>query len=137
MSIQQPNDNDLLNSPNHGLSHRVIANDDAAPVQSITVDSNGVTSLTYAVTLAYVAKTANYTITTSDYQIECTANTFTLTLPTAVSIAGRVYSIKNTGSGAITLEGDGTETIDGELNQTVNQWDNISVMSNGTNWIII
>ena len=39
--IQQPLDNDKLNSPSHGFSHRVFANDDAAPVQSIVVDSTG------------------------------------------------------------------------------------------------
>ncbi len=41
MTILQPNDNDLLSSPNHGLSHRVFANDDSAPVKSIIVDSDG------------------------------------------------------------------------------------------------
>ena len=86
---------------------------------------------------AYVAKTANYTLTASDYQIECTANSFTLTLPTAVGIEGRVYSMKNTGAGSITIDGDGTETIDGELTQTIEQWDNIKIMSNNANWIII
>jgi hypothetical protein len=45
MAIQQPITTDGLNSPDHSLSHRVFANDDAAPVQSITVDSNGIASL--------------------------------------------------------------------------------------------
>jgi len=41
MSIQQPLDTDKLNLPSHGLSHRVFANDDSAPVKSIIVDSDG------------------------------------------------------------------------------------------------
>ena len=41
MSIQQPQSTDYLNSPDHSLSHRVFANDNAAPVQTICVDSSG------------------------------------------------------------------------------------------------
>jgi len=41
MTIQQPASISLQNSPDHSLSHRVFANDDAAPVLSITVDSSG------------------------------------------------------------------------------------------------
>lgn len=85
----------------------------------------------------YIAKTANYTLTETDYQIECTANTFTITLPTAVGIQGRVYSIKNSGTGTITIDADGTQTIDGELTQTIEQWENIKIMSTNSNWIII
>jgi len=41
MTIQQPAGTDKQNSPDHSLSHRVFANDDAAPAQSIVVDSGG------------------------------------------------------------------------------------------------
>lgn len=85
---------------------------------------------------SYVAKTATYTLTGSDYMVECTTNTFTVTLPTAVGLSGRLYSVKNTGTGTITLEGDGAETIDGAANKSIAQWENITVMSNGANWII-
>ncbi len=39
--IQQPQSTDKLNLPSHSLSHRVFANDDAAPAQIIVVDSAG------------------------------------------------------------------------------------------------
>ena len=96
-----------------------------------TLDVNG------SVSKAYVAKTANYTLTDDDYQIDCTANTFTLTLPTAVGITGREYSIKNSGTGVITVDGATNETIDGDLTTEVNQYENLKIMSNGTNWIVI
>jgi len=60
MAIQQPASDDKLNSPDHALSHRVFANDDSAPVQSVVVDSDGVASINYAINYAYVAKTATY-----------------------------------------------------------------------------
>jgi len=87
--------------------------------------------------VAYRAINAIYSIDATDYQIECTANTFTVTLPTAAGITGRAYSIKNTGAGVITVACNGAETIDSIATQTLNQWDNIVVLSNGANWIII
>jgi hypothetical protein len=85
---------------------------------------------------AYTAKTANYLAGPLDYQIECTANSFTVTLPTAVGVTGKVYSIKNSGTGVITLATTSSQTIDGSLTQTLTQYDNLVVFSNGANWII-
>ena len=90
------------------------------------------------VNLAYTAKTANYTATATDYTINCTSGTFTVTLPTAVGIAGKIYVIKNSGTGVITVDGDGAETIDGDVNYALSsQYESISVQSNGANWVII
>lgn len=79
---------------------------------------------------------STYTIGANDYFIECTANTFTVNLPAATTISGKVYVIKNIGSGVITVDANGSETIDGSLTKTLNQNDVIQVTSNGTNWII-
>jgi len=87
--------------------------------------------------LAYVAKTATYTFSASDYTVNCTANTFTVNLPTAVGITGRIYVLKNSGTGVITLDADGTETIDGLLTKSLNQWSSLMVQSDGANWIIL
>jgi hypothetical protein len=84
----------------------------------------------------YRAVTAAYSIVVSDYQIEATANTFTITLPDATGVAGDAYSIKNSGTGIITVDTTSAQTIDGALTQTLTQWDNLTVMSNGTGWII-
>ena len=85
----------------------------------------------------YVAKTATYTATISDYTINCTANTFTVTLPTAVGITGRIYIVKNSGVGVITVDGDGSETIDGAATVVLGtQYESLTVMSTGASWII-
>jgi len=87
---------------------------------------------------SYVAKTGTYTITEEDYLIDCTANSFTLTLPTAVGITGREYRIKNSGTGTITVDGNGTETIDGGLTADLTeQYESITVVSTGSNWIVV
>ena len=86
----------------------------------------------------YVAKTGTYTAGASDFVINCTANTFTVTLPTAVGIAGKQYCVKNTGSGVITVDADGAETIDGQANKILSvQYESVWVISTGANWIII
>jgi hypothetical protein len=86
---------------------------------------------------AYKAVSANYTALPGDYQIECTVNSLTVTLPTAVGITGKIYSVKNSGTGTITLATTSSQTIDGALTQTLTQWDNLVVFSNGANWIIV
>lgn len=90
-----------------------------------------------SLSLPYRAINAIRTLDETDYQIECTANTFDITLPSAIDITGRVYSIKNSGVGVITIKCDGAETIDGEVSQEISQWENIMMVSNGANWIII
>jgi hypothetical protein len=86
---------------------------------------------------AYVAKTGTYGIATTDYCINCTANTFTVTLPTAVGVTGQVYVVKNSGAGTITLATTSSQTIDGTTTKTLAQFASYMVMSNGANWIII
>ena len=44
MAISQPVANDFLNSPDHSLSHRVFANDNASPAQALIVDASGNTT---------------------------------------------------------------------------------------------
>lgn len=90
-----------------------------------------------AIRTTYSGYVAAHTITAADNIVDCTSGTFTVTLPTAVSIAGRQYIIKNSGAGTITLEGDGTETIDGALNVTLATKKCYTVVSDGSNWIII
>lgn len=85
----------------------------------------------------YLAKSANYTMVDADYLVECTANTFTISLPTAVGIVGKEYVIKNSGTGTITVDPAGSETIDGDATKELVQYDAMKIMSNGTNWIIV
>jgi len=92
-----------------------------------------------SVVFGYVAKTANYTVGVDDYTIDCTSGTFTVTLPTAVGIEGKVYNIKNSGTGLITIATTSSQTIDGysSLDITLSRYDSLLVQSNGANWIIL
>lgn len=87
---------------------------------------------------SYVAKTGTYTASATDYTIDCTSGTFTVNLPTAVGITGRIYVVKNSGAGTITIDGNASETIDGATTQAISvQYKSFTIQSNGANWIII
>ena len=105
----------------------------------LTLGSAGVATLATAIELPLVTKTANYTLTSSDYTVVATSGTFTFTLPTAVGCTGRIYNLKNTGSGVITINTTSSQTIDANASGalTLNQWDNLTIQSDGSNWIIL
>ncbi len=86
----------------------------------------------------YTSQSATYAILTTDEVIECTANTFTVTLPTAVSVASKRYTIKNTGAGTVTVATTSAQTIDGATTASIAQhYQSITVVSNGVNWLLI
>lgn len=126
-------------------SGKLLFGNSSGSAPGITISSNkiGLSTVTPnstlqnmgSTSLAYVAKTANYTATDADYTIDCTANSFTITLPTAVGIQGRIYIIKNTGAGTITLATTSSQTIDGASPGTVAAGTVIVLQSTNANWI--
>jgi hypothetical protein len=87
-------------------------------------------------------QTANYTALNTDYLIPCDSSggTFTVTLPAASGNSGLELFIKKIDSSfiAVTIEGDGSETIDGAANTTLNtQNEGIIVICDGANWQIV
>lgn len=89
------------------------------------------------ITYPLTAVSDTYTIGVDDYFIECTTNTFTVTLPTAVGVNGKQYIIKNVGTGLITVGTTSSQTIDGTLTKTLSQNESIEVVSNNSNWKIV
>jgi hypothetical protein len=78
------------------------------------------------------------TFATDNETINCTGNTFTVNLPTAVGIQGTTYTLVNSGTGVITLDANGTETINGSLTIDLStQYISRTVQSDGANWIVI
>lgn len=111
---------------------RQLIQDKLTPAQIAFINSGTISGLG-----AYVEKTANYTLTSSDFTVNCTSGTFTITLPSAIGITARAYEITNTGSGIITLDAFGSETIQGDLTQTIYQDETFLVRSTGANWIVV
>jgi hypothetical protein len=87
---------------------------------------------------SYVAKTGAYNVGAGDFVVDCTANTFTVTLPTAVGVDGKQYCIKNSGTGVITIATTSAQTIDGAANKKLSvQYESFWVISDGVNWKVI
>jgi len=89
-----------------------------------------------AVMDAVAAKTGTATLTTSERRILC-SGTFTVTLPVVSGNSGKDYYIKNSGTGVITIEGNGSETIDNNLNLTLTSMESVHILCDGTEWWII
>jgi hypothetical protein len=83
--------------------------------------------------------TADATLQATDNVIECTTANQTITLPSAVGLQGKTYNIKVTGAITVTLATTSGQTIDGNASGTLflYQWDNLTVISNNSNWIIL
>jgi len=96
-----------------------------------TLEVNG--SIAYK----YLAVTAATTLNaTHSYVSASGAGTYAITLPTAVSIQGRIYTIKsnmNTGI-LLTVNTTSSQTIDGATSITLSRYSSVQVISNGANW---
>jgi hypothetical protein len=99
------------------------------------VARNGFISLG-GVTFPLTQVNGTYTVLPTDYFVEATGNSFTINLPSAVGISGQTYEIKNSGSGVVVVDANGSQTIDGALTKTLNQYNSLFITSNGSNWII-
>ena len=92
--------------------------------------------------MAITTKTANYTASGSDYTILCnnTSTPITISLPTAVGCAGRIYVIKKISAAGNTVTVDGylAETIDGNTTYVLTpQYSTVTIQSDGTSWWVL
>lgn len=101
------------------------------PTSRFHVDGSFATALTTV--------TGNTTLDITHHTVLANSTTdFTITLPTAVGISGRQYVIKNINTNILTIDAAGTETIDGQLTQTIStQYNSLALVSNGANWFIV
>lgn len=89
--------------------------------------------------IAYVAKTADYTLgVDTDCVVDVTSGSPTITLPSAAAGGtGQAFIIKNSGAGTVTLATTSSQTIDGAAPGTVAAGGVIRLVSTGSNWISV
>lgn len=93
----------------------------------------------------YSVKSANYTLTLNDYMIGVSnvSGGKTMTLPTAVGNAGRVFMIKEQSGAAnstdkIVIQPQAGELIDGQSNYEITvSYESVGLVSDGSNWFIM
>ena len=119
-----------------GTGAKLLADFQLGSVSKAKIDTAGNTTIA-SLTQSYTPISSTYTIGASDSLVDCTTGSFTVTLPTAVGIAGREYTIKNSGTGSITLMTTSSQFIDGSSSYLLSvQYKYVKVVSNGTNWLI-
>jgi hypothetical protein len=89
-------------------------------------------------------KTSNFTISTPSSNVfqevytVSGSSAVTITLPDATACSGIRYDIKRLGTATTTVACNGAQTIDGQATiQLLAQYVNATVISTGTNWILI
>tara|TARA_R110000824_G_scaffold52615_9_gene145844 strand:+ start:2031 stop:2792 length:762 start_codon:yes stop_codon:yes gene_type:complete len=103
---------------------------------SATLTVNG----SYAGKVTSVTSTP-HTIADGDWLVVCTGNSAkTINLPAASSHAGRILQIKDAGGNAnsynITVDGSGSETIDGDATYVITQnYACLTIVCTGTAWV--
>jgi hypothetical protein len=108
------------------------------PNQSGTIallsDISGGTGITRTVVTTSGNFTAGADIS-KDY-VYFIAGAHTGTLPTAVGNTNR-YTFKNNHSANVTIDGDGTETIEGAANISIAPGESVDLVSNNTGWFVL
>ena len=120
----------VLNTPIEGATPPSEVNDSIREIKVCLKNQFSITT-----------KTANYNIANTDGTILANTanNNITLTLPTAVGISGKVFTIKKIhASNNLIVNTSLSQTIDGasSLSWTVNNR-SYTLVSNGTGWLII
>jgi len=91
-------------------------------------------------TLVIDNKTAAYTVVAGDLGkiINCTANIFTISLTAAATLGAgfnvTIWNTSNTASHVITIDPNGTETIDGSATLVLRRGEGLQIVCAGTNW---
>lgn len=117
---------------------------DADIANMVTKDINGNITATGSISAAGIVlpittKTTTYTVTLNDYSVigDATSGAFTITLPTAVGITGRIYMFKKSdaSANAVTIACNGSETINGSATLAISAQNQLSrLQSDGANW---
>jgi hypothetical protein len=85
-------------------------------------------------------KTAAYTVVAGDLGtiINCTANTFTVSLTAAATLGAgfnvTIWNTSTTATHAITIDPSGAETIDGRTTLILRRGEGMQIVCDGTNW---
>ncbi len=84
----------------------------------------------------------DYTATINDdvILVSTGATTRTISFPAASTLTGKIYHIKkiDSGVGLVTLDPNGSETIDGDLTPDITtQYESFMIVSDGSNWHVI
>ena len=109
-------------------------------ISAATAGTDYLTPSDVAYSIASVSTTYSETATsgTKIIKADTSGGAFTITLPTAVSNKATIVIKKLAGSATLTIDGAGTETIDGGLTASIIKvYESVTLISDNSNWQII
>lgn len=107
-----------------------------------TTTDNSKLTINGSIAFAYVAKTGAYTLTTNDNQVENTTGANTYTLPTAIGITGREYTITNSATASTVTIGTTSSQVFVNVTATpttltITGFGSYTLRSNGAGWLVV
>ena len=109
-------------------------------ISAATAGTDYLTPSDVAYSIASISTTHSETATkgTKILKADTTGGTFTITLPTAVGNTATIIIKKVAGTATLTIDGAGTETIDGGLTASIVEvYESVTLISDNSNWQII
>jgi hypothetical protein len=88
-------------------------------------------------TVSYTSVNGEYYVQNYDYLVDCVSGTFSVFLPDASGLDGRILIIKNSGLGTITIVPFYAQNIDGSTSKTLGSLESLQIQGNGSNWVIV
>ena len=133
--------NSFLSNVTIGLGNATLTlGANTTTVGNLTLTNPTISGGVFTPTL--VTKTSAYTAAATDYTIlgNASGGSFSITLPTAVGVIGKIYAIKKIDSSAntVTIATTSAQTIDGAASKVLSiQYDGAQVQSDNANWYIV
>jgi hypothetical protein len=109
-------------------------------ISAATAGTDYLTPSDVAYSVASITTTHSETATkgTKILKADTTGGAFTITLPTAVGNTATIIIKKVAGSATLTIDGAGTETIDGGLTASIVEvYESVTLISDNSNWQIV
>ena len=131
-----------VRSPGTALSADVTAEIATALAALLPIDQSDVTDLVADLADKRDKGTVDATLQVTSFlvKVDATAGATTVNLPAAASSANRIINIKKIDASAntVTVDGNGAETIDGGATAVLTvQWECITIMCDGAQWLIL
>ncbi len=120
----------VVMSPGRVTQYEGLSYDPSTGVFSVSVMGNNA--------VPYRETTIATSIASTDRVLNCTSGTFAVTLLDATTVSGKTFTIKNSGSGTVTINTTSAQTVDADVSGAISlvQWESLDVFSDGSNWVV-